>query len=200
MKGHVHSGTNGRTIDHGHRRFTDETDVAVQLRKAMIEVLARGVGPLVASTCTFDIGADFLRRRSAFEIRTGAETAPDAGQYDDAYIGIIIASAHVLTYLRNGSECFGDAIECIHCFRSVELDPKNAAVFLVVEKVVDECWSHADPLLVRVLLWKPWRDSLDAAPRQGAPCHPCRRAGPSPWQSPRAGARGARSSRTAIMP
>src|SRR5262249_49985919 len=145
MQSHVHARAHCGTVDHGDRWFANNTDVPVQLSEAVIEMLAHRVGPFVASARALDVGTNLRLSWAALQVGARAEAAADTGQDDHADVRIVIRSTHVLADLSDRAEHLGGAIERIHHLRTIELDPENAGILLLVEKIVDELRSHVGP-------------------------------------------------------
>ena len=59
----------------------------------------------------------------SFHIGAGAEATSDAGQNDDADVGVIVACPHVFAHLGHCTVFLSRAEESIHALRPIELNP-----------------------------------------------------------------------------
>ena len=143
VQGHVHAGADGRAVDHGDSWLAYQRDVAVQVGEAVEEVLAGGVRAFLGAPVAGKVVASHRWVVVAAHIGSGAEAAPHAGQHDDADVGVIVASPHILAHLGDGAVLLGVADERVHALRAVELNPEDAGVLRFVQQVVNQLWTFA---------------------------------------------------------
>src|SRR5262245_60910884 len=119
VQGHIHARANSRAIEHGNSGFADERNIALQLGKAVEEMLPGSIWTLRDVAIARQIFALDLIGNIASHVSPRAEAASDTREDHDPYVGIVVPSPHVFTHFGDCGVLFSRTDEGIHALRAI---------------------------------------------------------------------------------